>query len=265
MAYLNRIILKSSILLFSCSLLFSTISFCQTNFSYIFKSILIDEHDQGIGGAYIRNFRTNSFTITDSAGKFSIECLSDDSLLISAMGYEMEKYLISNTHDSYIAMKPMIITLKQVNVYDFKGWDAFKKEFIEKDIPGPKINEKGLPHGKTSPKPIALRSDLFPSTPNVINYIVSPFSSLSYYTNKTEKEKRKVWRLMIQENNEMAYWNVMNTDSIKLWTEIPDCLLDPFVIYCNQHITDKNLNKEYYYKEQIIDLFSRILRNWYSK
>jgi len=220
-----------------------------------FQSVVVDDKLEPIGGAYIKNVRSNEFAITDTSGFFSIESKKDDRLIISAMGYELQHIYVNDRSTAFIQMTPIIFILKQVDVYDFKSWEAFKKEFLEIEVPGEKVNIKGLPNGSPSQKPIYVRSNTFEKKPSPFLILLNPFSFIAYHINDDEIQKRKVWDMMKLENKERAYWKVMNTDSIQSWVNIPDSTLQEFIIYCNKKIDNKGLGETYYYKEKILELY----------
>lgn len=221
----------------------------------VLQAIVTDEDFEGIAAAYVKNFRTNDFVITDTSGLFSIHCLVTDSLIISALGYEIKKIYPGEAQNMRIQLTSVAFRLKQVNVYDFKSWEVFKREFARIEIPEQKVNVSGLPAGKISKKPTYLASNTFEEKPGPLHFIVHPISSIAYYFNDEEKQKRKVWALMNQDNRETVYRRIVQRDSIKKWTDINDEYLDDFIIYCNVHIIEKELDREYYYKEKILELY----------
>lgn len=244
-----------SLLLFFKFLLICKSTAGQEKGKVFFQTRLLDEQFNPIEGATIKNLVSNAMTSSNSGGFFAIPAEVNDSLLISGLGYELKKIYVSKIPLPFVHLKQVVFSLKQVDVYEFKNWESFKKEFIETEVPGEKVNVTGLPAGKASQKPIPLRSNTFESKPGVLHFINSPFSSLAYYTNKKEKSKRKVWRMMILENNQSEYWSAMHRDSLKSWTNIPDSLIDDFIVFCNLEIEDKQQFDVYYYKEMLTELY----------
>ncbi len=223
-----------------------------------FKSVLVDQSWDGIGGAYIKNLNSNRFAVSDTSGLFSIPCNIGDTLIISAMTYELKKVIVNEHVVTHIQLDRMLNTLNEVNVYDFKSYEHFKRQVLELELEEPAVNVTGLPNGPPSKVPVRARSNEFSSPPGVLG-ILSPFSTLGYYLNDDEKSKRRLWEMMRIDERDRIYWTVMHADSIQEWTNVPDSLLDDFIVYCNLKIEDKSLEKTYYYKEKISKLYPLFL------
>lgn len=237
---------------------------CQVVESFDFKAVVLGASFEPVEGAFVKNFRTEKFAVSDKSGLISLDCQANDSLLVNALGYELKIVRLSQHAGSHIQLKQMTYQLKQVNVYDMKGWEAFKKDFIELDVPGEKVNTNGLPKGKTSIKPPELRNS-FSENPGPINFIVNPVSSFLYYFNEKEKAKRQVWSMMQADIREQVYWGIMKRDTILKLMPVPDSIVGDFIVYCNRHIEDKSLSNEYYYKEKIGQLYPFFLEERKNK
>jgi hypothetical protein len=248
-----RLLFTAIFILFFCE-----IGTCQINDSFDFKAVIVGAQFEPVEGAYVKNFRSGKFAVSDNTGLISIECFAQDSLLINALGYEMKILRLEEQSGTYIKLNQITHQLKQLNVYDLKGWEAFKKDFIELELPVEKVNTKGLPQARPSLKPAELRNT-FNENPGPIHFIIHPVSSFMYYFNEKEKQKRRVWSMMQQDIRETTYWHVMNGDTIQKLLDVPDSLLVGFILYCNLHIEDKSLSKEYYYKEKISQLYPLFL------
>jgi len=224
-----------------------------------FQGIVVDHQFESIPGAYIKNTNSNKISISKANGFFLIDYELNDSLIFLSLGYEVRIIPIRHIEGRIVKLKRLLHVLKQVEVYDFKGWEAFKREFVKLDVAENKVNIRGLPAGKLSRKPIALRSNEFSHKPSVGNYFLNPFSTLAYYLNEEEKQKRNLWLRMRLELAESAYWNVVNNDSIQHWIEVPDSLINDFIVFCNFNIVEKSVGEEYFYKSKIAELYPLFL------
>jgi len=218
-------------------------------------AVVVDADYEPIAGVYIKNINSNRFAISNEAGQFSLECSFNDSLLITAMGYEVKKVVISELNGPVIQLKSLLQKLKPVEIYDFKSWDSFKKEFLELDVEKQEVNTEGIPDNKPSEVPVQLRSNEYAKKPSVMQRILSPFSSLSYSLNKKEKEKRKALEQIRKDKNSAAYQDVMQSDKVIELVPISLDLVDDFILFCNTKIADKNIDNEYHYIEIIIQLY----------
>lgn len=221
----------------------------------LFKSIIVDSSFSPIEGVVIKSLKTGVSTTSDATGFFSLQTYLKDTLIIHALGYELEIIRVSSLPEKNIILRQITHRLKQVEVFEFKDWSAFRKEFLELELKEEKVNISGLPAGIASQKPVNLRTNTFEEKPHFLNYIVSPFSSILYHTNKTDKSKRKVWAMMINENNESLYRSIIQKDSLQVFLNIPDSIVDDFILFCNINIQDKKSNSALYYKTELTKLY----------
>ena len=242
---------------FTINFLISSIVVYGQEDAFIYSGKILDEDFQPIGGAYIKNMRTDKFAITDTVGQFSIPCAQEDSLIISAMGYALKIVLIDPQTPLITILKRLYFQLDEVIVFEFKEWEAFKEAFLELDLPKQEVNVSGLPAPtRINPIPIKYRSDHFTrGKPHPLNYVLNPASAINYWTNNNEKQKRIMLQKLNQEKKERVYWQVMQQDSIQSFIPIKDPLCADFIVYCNQKIENKTLNKSYYYKAQVLALY----------
>ena len=224
-----------------------------------FEAVLVDEDHRSIGGAIIRNFNNADMSISDTSGYFSIGARDGDSLFIMAMGYEFLAFQVRPWKDRVIELKRHSYQLKEVEVVDNKAWEKFKEDFLDADIPEEKIEIPGLPKGNVNPVPIPYRSKQYPGGINFFSAIRSPFSALNFAFGKEEREKRKVRKLMVEYQRNIAYDKVVNADTIRSYIDVPDSLISEFVVYCHRHIEDKYLDNTYYYQEIIRNLYANFL------
>ncbi|MEQ8324115.1 MAG: hypothetical protein RIC15_01535 [Vicingaceae bacterium] len=220
-----------------------------------FQAILRDENNKSVGGAMIRNHSTKQLAVSDSAGYFSISANLGDSLLIMAMGYEFRIFNVTSFSDRFIELISLSIQLNEVEIVDERSWEDFERAFLSEEIPKDNINDKGLPKGKINPIPPQYRSNEFPDGPHVGNYILNPISSIASAINKDEKQKRRLRKQMILEQKMRCYLSAINADTIRTYLEVPDSLIESFVVYCHSNIENKFLDNTYYYQEMVRNLY----------
>lgn len=249
-------LIKSKDLLSICAaVLLCTSLSSQEKSPMLYKSNVVDSTLKPVEGAVIKSLKSGAYTTSDAKGFFSIQTYLNDTLIVHALGYELSLIRISDFSTSNIILQQITHRLKQVEVFEFKNWSSFKKEFIELELKEEKVNISGLPAGIPSQKPVNLRTNTFEEKPQFLNYIVHPFSSILYHTNKADKSKRKVWAMMINENNESMYRSIIQKDSLQLFLNIPDSIVDDFILYCNIHISNKNSVSALYYRTEITKLY----------
>ena len=231
---------------------------------YLFQSTVVDEGMEAIGGAFVKNLRSNAYTVTDSLGLFSILCLPSDSLLISAMGYEIEIVKVNRMAKPFIQLRMILHRLRQIDVYEFGSWESFKKDFVSLEMASEEVNTTGLPKGTVSPKPVYLRPHTYESSPGLLG-ILTPASTITYLTSKKERDKRKVWKMMLLEEGESQYWNTMNADSIISWLPVPDSIVDDFIIYCNTRIKNRNPGSEAILRDEVSRQYRSFLNERHKK
>jgi hypothetical protein len=234
-------------------------SSAQLNQAFIFNGKLTDHNFQAIGGALVKNLRTNELSITDTNGFFAIKVVWNDSLFVHAMGHEIKTVQIKLGMDRLIALNSLSVQLKIIDVVSQKDWADFKKEFLADDLPADKINTDGLPAGKINPVPPQYRSNEFQDGPKLGNFIINPISSIAAVLNEKEKQKRKIRKLLRSEEAQEVYWNAVRVDSIREYLPVPDSLIQDFIVYCNSNIDDKYLQSPYYYKELILSLYPKFV------
>ena len=231
----------------------------QLNQEFVFNGKITDHNFHAIGGALVKNLRTNDIGITDTNGFFTINVVWNDSLFVHAMGHEIKIEHIKPGMDRLIALNSLSVQLKIIEVVSQKDWDDFKKEFLSDDLPADKINTDGLPAGKINQVPPQYRSNEFQDGPKLGNFIINPISSIASVMNEKEKEKRKIRKLLRSEEGQEVYWNTVKEDSIREYLNVPDSLIEDFIVYCNSKIEDKYLQSSYYYQELILSLYPRFI------
>lgn len=240
----------------------------QSRSQFLFKATVVDNEFEAIGGAYIKNLRTGKHAVSDTSGYIHIQCHPEDTLLITSLGFQIKQVAPSMIIDqllkgknAVIQLEPIMHELKRVEIYDFKSWENFKREFAETQVEKEEINEDGLPKGEQSDVPLKYRSNEFPDGPTVGNAVVNPLSTMAYFLSAKEKEKRKAHQQWREDRATEVYQQTVVRDTVLKYLEIRETDVDPFIVYCNIHIEDKTLDRGIYYKEKMKELLPKFLES----
>jgi hypothetical protein len=168
----------------------------------------------------IINPRIHGGTYTDNDGNFSINMLTEDTLLIRSMGFidyyfTVKEFPVKAKYE--IKMTPKSHQLNEATITD--------NSRLKKNL--------GIPDAKTLDVPIELRSGTFNEKPSVLAALFSPVSFLSYHLDKDEKNKRATLKA-IQSGKEWDQFSTYhNLENIKKITGLDGDEADEFMIYCN--------------------------------
>ena len=187
------------------------------------KGQVIDEiTKENIGYVQVLIMRIRGGTMTDAAGKFSIQADPVDTLTFKSLNYKEKRVPVSeifNTENGLakITLSPIRILLDQVEVQGS----------------GPKVNMNGIPVGKSVSTPVELRSDYFASKPKTLTALTKPLSFVSYYLSKDEKEKRSALSAIHSEKDWQILSLVYNKEVIQKISGFEGEPLEDFMLYCN--------------------------------
>jgi hypothetical protein len=111
-----------------------------------FSGIIMGGEDaEPIPGAHIYIPRAGRGTTTNAYGFFSIPTISGDSLVISAVGYKKQYYIIPEKKESGYSVVIELLTdttmLPIVEVYPYPTEELFKEAFLALELPDEKDHE----------------------------------------------------------------------------------------------------------------------------
>jgi hypothetical protein len=192
--------------------------------------------------ANIINNRTHSGTITNIDGRFSIEMLNIDSLVVTSVGFENGLIRVPSNYTGYgtltFSLLPRNYAIGEVNV-------AGEKQKVD----------LGFEVGKVSEISPELRGDAFNDTPPILAAFFNPISYWQYYLSKKEKRKRAVRReMVIQKNWEMHSQNY-NKEKVMMLTGMNDMEADSFMVWFNSQDVLPYLSSEYQVRATVIEYF----------
>lgn len=178
------------------------------------------ESGEPIPYAHVINPRSHTGTTTNADGFFSITMLTEDTLLVKAVGYVDQKFNLKEfpPKEHYeIIMKPRNYLLDEVTV-------------TEKY----KMREKlGLPEAQPLDIPKELRGSDFNEKPPWYAAFVNPLGVLYYHTSKEEKQKRATLKTIENNKQWLEFSEHHNLETIEKLTGLTGKEADKFMLYCN--------------------------------
>jgi|WetSurMetagenome_2_1015567.scaffolds.fasta_scaffold275966_1 hypothetical protein len=192
--------------------------------------------------AQIINPKVHGGTSSDVDGYFSINMLTEDTLIIRSMGFIDYYFTVKEFPPKAlyeIKMTPKSYQLKEVTVTD--------NSRLKRNL--------GIPDAKPLDVPTELRSGTFNEKPTVLAALFSPVSFLTYHLSADEKNKRETLKAIKNGEEWDQFSTYHNLEAIKRLTGLEGDEADAFMIYCN-------LNNQLPYNAgqlqiefQIMDLF----------
>jgi hypothetical protein len=192
--------------------------------------------------ARIINPREHGGTTSDNEGNFSINMLTDDTLVIRSIGYIEYKFTLNEfpPEERYvIGMQPTRYLLDEIKV---TGDLSMRKQL-------------GLPDAETLDIPIELRGNDFNKKPPLLAAFFTPISFLNYHLNDKEKEKRETLKAIKNDNEWFQFSTYFNLENIKRLTGFEGEEADKFMIYCNMNNRLPYFASEMEIEFQFMDLY----------
>lgn len=178
------------------------------------------ESGEPIPYTHVINPRSHTGTTTNADGFFSITMLTEDTLLVKAVGYVDQKFNLKEfpPKEHYeIIMKPMRYLINEVTV-------------TGKNRMGEKL---GLPEAKPLDIPKELRGSDFNEKPPWYAAFVNPLGVLYYHTGKEEKQKRATLKAIENNKQWLEFSEHHNLETIEKLTGLTGKEADKFMLYCN--------------------------------
>lgn len=175
----------------------------------------------------ITNLSNNKGVVSDDEGFFYIRFDRQDTLELSAVGYEKHQIFLgdtatANNYDLTIRLSERTYQLENVTVFAYKDEEAFKKAILALDE---SVLPKQTPTVKIPGSYEGPRMEKRPSPVSPISFIYDRFSKRAKY----EREVRKA-------EQEYEYQKVLskkyNRDLVGKITGLTDQDLDKFMLFC---------------------------------
>lgn len=205
--------------------------FAQTNQVQLSGTVIHSDSLTPVPYVNVVNKAQGMGTNANEKGAFSIRTRPGDTLVFSAIGYEMQYYALDKDSRAasptvQIRLVPKTYELLAVDVYPYPTAEQFKKEFLTMELPDtaahvnlPKINVPQL-----------TKSIGYLPTGGLA--ISGPFSALYNKFSKEGKERRQVQALYAQQTRKQLYDSRFNADIVRRVTGLKDKELEDFMQYC---------------------------------
>jgi hypothetical protein len=212
----------------------------------VFVKARVESVDGGdpVPYAHVINSRIRGGTTTNSDGEFSINMLTEDTLVIRAIGFVDYSFNVTEfpPKDLYvIKMQPVRYLLNEVTVTE--------KQDLKRNL--------GLPNAKPLDIPIELRGNSFNEKPPIWAAFINPLAFAHYHLSAGEKEKRDVINVIRDEKQWNEFARFFHLEAIERITGLTGAEADKFVMYCNMN------NRLPYYASQLEIEFQ--IRDFYYK
>ncbi len=210
------------------------------------KVVNIDDGEP-VPFAHVINPRVRGGTTTNADGYFTIQILTEDTLIIRSMGFVDHYFYLTEfpPKDMYtIKLKPVRVQLSEITVTD--------RYRLKENL--------GLPQAKPLDIPIELRGDAFNEKPNYKTFFVSPISYLQYFLSEREKRKRETLNVIRDDKQWNLFAVYQNLTTIKKLTGLDGENADRFMIYCNIHNRLPYSASQMEIEFQMMDLYFKFMK-----
>jgi len=192
--------------------------------------------------AHVINPRVRGGTTTNADGYFTIQMLTEDTLIIRSMGFVDYHFFLSEfpPKDLYhIKMQPVRHLLNEVTITE-------RNQLKDK---------LGLPEAKPLDIPIELRGSSYNEKPPLLAAFLNPLSYAHYFLSDEEKRKRETLKVIKDDKQWNTFATYHNLTTIKRLTGLDGEEADQFMIYCNVHNRLPYFASQMEIEFQIMDLF----------
>lgn len=205
------------------------------------------DNNEPIPYAHVINARVHGGTTSNADGMFSITMLTEDTLIIRAVGFVDQKLTINefppkNLYE--VVMKPVRYLLGEVTVF---GENQLRKRL-------------GLPDAKPLNIPTELRGTAFNEKPPWYAALISPLSFLQYHLGVEEKNKREILTTIHNNKEWIQFSQYFNLETINQLTGLEGKEADQFMVYCNLNNRLPYFAGQMEVEFQIMDLYFKYKR-----
>jgi len=212
--------------------------------------------------------RSRKGIICDSSGVFHLQVLQTDTIKISALGYKAIEWplpLIINPDFPpffQIKMDDVSYLLDEVDIYALGSWEEFKEALIktkleEKNPINENIKKQLAPFNTKKPNIVPAQYQPKRESFGVLSAIFAPTDFLYSKLSKSEKNKRKVSKLIRTEGKNKKISKKYNATVITNATGLKDEELVAFMEYCGSNIKVNENTSDYEVIRQIMEWFEK--------
>ncbi len=212
---------------------FITPGFSQDATAFLTGRVYDKYNERGVSYAHVINRAVLSGTISDSLGIFIIPATKGDTLFISAMGYQFDLAVVDSVSADtafVVNLVPRAYMLPEVVIYELNTYEKFKKRFAEIRLEDETYHIPGLPHVKPLGVP-SLRDTNYLQNP--LFALRSPISFLYYNFSKREKNRRKYYQLLEEDQVRKRARSKYTDELIIRATGIEEDEIDDFLRFCD--------------------------------
>ncbi|WP_420315990.1 carboxypeptidase-like regulatory domain-containing protein [Ekhidna sp.] len=207
-------------------------------------------NEERIHGAHIINLITKKFTISDVDGRFAIPASTGDTLLITHVGYQSLRIVVSESMPNEFKLAQEIKMLEEVQVNIFPEYQRFKQMIIDTQPVDSSLEVFGMaaiPLEYFTRKEITekdLQQPVFgPSV--AIGFDLEPLT-------KRGKEKKKLQKILERRELERVAYRKFNRDWVAEQTKLTGDDLTDFISFCDFSI-------EYLANATLFDIHQRMM------
>ncbi len=232
----------------------------QTRQVWLHGKIISKESSLPIPLAQIASYKKVKIFAADSAGEFRIILDANDSIKVVALGFEPitvgldtmkidadVKYLFKLKRTSYL--------IQQIDVHYSPEYTSYMDKLKARAYTRSNSMDLKLPSdielGRTPDVPV----DILPTykkNPPVLAAVFQPANVIYYYTSKSEKQKRKMMKLLKHEKQRQ----MMTVDMLRDVSGLSGKELEALTLYCNANIKFSDKDTPTSVKFKVVDLFN---------
>ena len=232
----------------------------QTRQVWLHGQVVSAETNQPVPLAQIASFMKVKIFAADSAGEFRIILDANDSIKVVALGFEplmigldtmnIEadiKYLFKLKRTSYL--------IRQIDVHYSPEYSSYMDKLKAQAYTRSNSTNLNLPDGIELGRQPDVPVDILPTyrkNPPAIAAFFQPANVLYYYTSKSEKQKRKMMKLLKFEKQRQ----MMTVDMMQEVSGLVGEPLEEFIKYCNANIKFSERDTPLSIKYKVVDLLN---------
>ncbi len=243
------------VVLFMCSWLIKG----QTQQVWLHGKVVTRGDERNIPLAQVASYKKMNVFAADSLGEFKIILDANDSIKVFALGFEARIFYLDslNVDPDQMYVFPLESTsyhIKQVNINSNKHYMDYQdklKMMRSKQMEMALMLPADIELGRQPDVPV----DILPTykgNPPILAAFFQPANVIYYYTSKTEKQKRKMMKLLKYEKQRQ----MMTIEMLREVSGYEGAELDSFIVYCNAHIKFSEMDTPLSIKYKVVDLFN---------
>ncbi|WP_439181862.1 hypothetical protein [Carboxylicivirga taeanensis] len=230
----------------------------QTQKVWLHGKVVTHNDERPIPLAQIASYKTMQLFAADSLGEFKLILDASDSLKIVALGFEervlhLDSLNVDPDRMYLFPLKRISYQIQQVDINSNWHYSTYQERLramrskqMEMDLMLP----ADIKLGRKPDVPV----DILPTyrnDPSVLTWVFQPTSALYYYTSKSERQKRKMLKVLRYEKQRQ----MMTVNMLQQVSGLTGDELETFILYCNAQMefTDRDTPQSIKYK--VMDLF----------